>query len=226
VRWNGVAGHDDREVWTSSAPIEMRTAGRCERGVHYDISAAQLGTTGEYEPMSEAGDPLPPPPWIPNNANDRQAMEALNEWQRQAVRAGFPVQHVARIVIPPYAETLLATASRLFLTDREFTLAVIVSVMACEIAADVALSRAFASKGLGDLEDAVRGLFSGSTLNGRGLPLFITVTGLEVQKQPFWQGYKTAAKNRNDAIHKGMIANGDEAKAAIEAASSMVAFLK
>ena len=125
-----------------------------------------------------------------------------------------------------YPEALLTTAQRL-IADGEFSIAVVVAHMACEISAERALSRAFAAKGIGYLEESVEDLLPGYNLaNDRVRNLYNTVTGNEIQKQSFWQAFKESATRRNRAVHMGRIVTKAEAEASFKAASDLVAFLK
>jgi hypothetical protein len=132
---------------------------------------------------------------------------------------------VVAIVIS-YAEELLTTAQRL-IADGEFSIAVVVAHMACEISAERALSRAFAAKGIGYLEESVEDLLPGYNLaNDRVRNLYNVVTGNEIEKQSFWQTFKESATRRNKAVHKGKIVTKAEADASFKAASDLVAFLR
>jgi len=129
-------------------------------------------------------------------------------------------------VTTTYPEALLTTAQRL-IADGEFSIAVVVAHMACEISAERALSRAFAAKGIGYLEESVEDLLPGYNLaNDRVRNLYNTVTGNEIQKQSFWQAFKESATRRNRAVHMGRIVTKAEAEASFKAASDLVAFLK
>ena len=129
-------------------------------------------------------------------------------------------------VVIPYPEALLTTAQRL-IADGEFSIAVVVAHMACEISAERALSRAFAAKGIGYLEEAVEDLLPGYNLaNDRVRKLYHAVTGNEIEKQSFWQEFKKSATRRNQAVHKGRVVTKADAEASFKAASDLVALLK
>jgi hypothetical protein len=129
-------------------------------------------------------------------------------------------------VVIPYSEALLATAQRL-IADGEFSIAVVVAHMACEISAERALSRAFAAKGIGYLEESVEDLLPSYNLaNDRVRNLYNVVTGNEMEKQSFWEAFKESATRRNQAVHKGRIVTRAEAEASFKATSDLVAFLK
>jgi hypothetical protein len=130
----------------------------------------------------------------------------------------------ARLI--PYPEKLLAIAQGLMATG-EFSIAVIVAHMACEISTERALSRTFAAKGIAYLEDAIDEFLSGYNLaNPRLLKLYNSVTGDLIQNQSFWEDFKTSAILRNAAVHGAKIVSKAEAEASFEATSALVAYLK
>ncbi len=93
--------------------------------------------------------------------------------------------------------------------------------MACEISAECALSRTFAAKGIGYLEESVEDLASGYILaNDRVRNLYNAVTGDEIQKQSFWQAFKESATRRNEAVHKGRLVTKGEAEASHQCGSA------
>jgi hypothetical protein len=130
------------------------------------------------------------------------------------------------MTVTPYAETLLVK-SRELIDRRDFSIAVVVAHMACEIAAERALSRDFETKGIGYLKDATLSLLNGYNLrNERFRSLFNAVTGSEIQKQSFWEAFEASAKRRNDAVHKGATVTQSDAEASHSAATALVAHLK
>jgi predicted RNA-binding Zn-ribbon protein involved in translation (DUF1610 family) len=130
----------------------------------------------------------------------------------------------ARLI--PYPEKLLTTAQGLIATG-EFSIAVIVAHMACEISTERALSRTFAAKGIAYLADAIDEFLSGYNLaNQRLLKLYNAVTGDQIQKQSFWEDFLASAKLRNDAVHGAKIVNKAEADSSFRATSALVAYLK
>lgn len=126
----------------------------------------------------------------------------------------------------PYPEKLLGTARDL-IDKGEFSIAVVVAHMACEISVERALSRAFKSKGIDYLEQPVFKLFPSYNLaNKRVRNLYNAVTGNEIQKQSFWKEFKASATRRNNAVHDGKIATKAEAEDSFTAATELVAYLK
>jgi hypothetical protein len=134
--------------------------------------------------------------------------------------------HDADLIYISYPEKLLTTAQEL-IEKGEFSIAVVVVHMACEISVERAISRAFKAKGIDYLQQPVEDLLSGYNLaNERVRNLYNAVTGGEIQKQPFWQQFKESATRRNKAVHEGKIATKAEAEASFNAASSLVQHLK
>ncbi len=136
------------------------------------------------------------------------------------------VGSTATLTLTRYEETLLTKAHELIATG-DFSIAVVVAHMACEISAERAISHAFAAKGIGYIEESVLALFSGYNLaNDRIRDLYNAVTGNQIQNQPFWGPFTASAKRRNNAVHKGKIITKGDAEASLQAASDFVAYLK
>jgi len=130
------------------------------------------------------------------------------------------------LVVTTYPEALLTTAQGL-IASGEFSIAVVVAHMACEISAERALSRTFAAKGIGYLQESVDDLLPGYNLaNDRVRNFYNAVTGDQIEKQPFWQAFKESATRRNQAVHKGRIVTKGEVEASYKAASDLVAYMK
>ena len=132
---------------------------------------------------------------------------------------------IAAVVIT-YPEALLTTAQGL-IAGGDFSIAVVVAHMACEISAERALSRTFAAKGIEYLGESVGDLLPGYNLaNERVRNLYNALTGDQIQKQSFWKAFKESASRRNAAVHKGSIMTKEEAEASYKAASDLVAYLQ
>jgi hypothetical protein len=109
------------------------------------------------------------------------------------------------MIVIPYAETLLAKSQEL-ISRGEYNIATVVAHMACEVAAEQALSRAFASKGLEYLDDAVTDFMNGYNLaHELNRNLYNALAGREIQKQSFWQPFKESATRRNAVMHRGQM---------------------
>ena len=129
-------------------------------------------------------------------------------------------------VVITYPEALLTTAQGL-IARGDFSIAVVVAHMACEISAERALSRTFAAKGIEYLGESVGDLLPGYNLaNERVRNLYNALTGDQIQKQSFWKAFKESASRRNAAVHKGSIMTKEEAEASYKAASDLVAYLQ
>ena len=134
--------------------------------------------------------------------------------------------HDVDLIYISYPEKLLITAQDL-IAKGEFSIAVVVAHMACEISVERAISRAFKAKGIDYLQQPVEDLLSGYNLaNERVRNLYNAITGGAIQKQSFWQHFKESATRRNQAVHEGKIATKAEAEASFNAVSSLVKYLK
>lgn len=130
----------------------------------------------------------------------------------------------ARVIT--YPERLLTTAKNLIDND-EFSIAVVVAHIACEISTERAISKAFAAKGLEYLEESVEDLLPGYNLsNERVRNIYNALKGDEIQQQSFWQAFKQSATLRNKVIHQGKIATQSEAEVSVKAAGELIAYLK
>jgi hypothetical protein len=131
----------------------------------------------------------------------------------------------AHLRVTRYSETLL-TKSQELISRGEFSIAVVVAHMACEIGAERAISRAFSGRGIEFLEDAVSAFLPGYNLaNRRNRDLYNALTGREIQKEAFWPAFKESAERRNRTVHRGAVVTEAEAKASYEAAKSLVDYL-
>jgi hypothetical protein len=130
------------------------------------------------------------------------------------------------LTVTRYEDTLLAKAQEL-ITTGEFSIAVVVAHMACEISAERTISQAFARKGVGYLEDPVLAYVSGYNLaNERLRNLYNALTGNNIQDESFWAAFKASAERRNQAVHKGKIVTEAEAEDSYKAVSALIAYLK
>jgi len=110
--------------------------------------------------------------------------------------------------------------------DKLCGLATIVAHLACEVAIERSLSDSFAQKGIQSFEDAVVDILNGYNLaNDKVRNLYTSVTGDEIQEQPFWGDFIRSAKRRDNIIRKGLIVGRGEAEETIKAASDFLAHL-
>jgi hypothetical protein len=134
--------------------------------------------------------------------------------------------HDVDLIYVSYPEKLLTVAQDL-IAKGEFSIAVVVAHMACEIGVERALLRAFKAKGIDFLEQAIEDLLPSYNLaNERVRNLYNAATGDQIEKTSFWQHFKESATRRNKAVHEGKIATKAEAEASLNAASCLVAYLK
>jgi hypothetical protein len=125
----------------------------------------------------------------------------------------------------PYAEALLTTAKQL--SDQgQYSVAVIVAHMACEVAVERALTRAFAARKITYLEGPVEAFLSGYNLNNERIrKLYNALARDAIEAQPFWAPFKASADRRNSIMHGGHIATRPDAESSHKAASDLVAYL-
>jgi hypothetical protein len=139
---------------------------------------------------------------------------------------GLRVSLSAIAVLLTYAESLLKSV-RSLIDQGEYSIAIVAAHIACEVSAERAFSRAFAAKGIASLEEPVEDLLPGFNLaNERVRKLYNALSGVEIEKQPFWQAFKASATRRNKVVHNGLIAEQAHAEDSYKAACDLVAFLK
>jgi hypothetical protein len=125
-----------------------------------------------------------------------------------------------------YPQKLLTLARRL-IDEKEFSIAVVVAHVACEVATERSLTEAFVNKGIPHLEEPVTELFNGYNLTNNRLRKFYTaLTGDEVQKASFWEEFGKSASRRNKIVHSAHTVTEAEAEASHKAATDLVEHLK
>jgi len=133
----------------------------------------------------------------------------------------------ATLTLIPYEKPLLDKAQELItkgdMTKGDFSIAVVVAHMACEISAERAILRAFDAKGIKYRKD-----FSGFNLASNRLSnLYNAVTGDEIQKKfSSWKAFKESATRRNQAVHRARLLTKAEAEDSHKAASDLVTYLR
>ena len=121
----------------------------------------------------------------------------------------------------------LLTIARSLIDQGHFNIAIVTSHMACEVATERALDAAYVAKNLAALGEAVDSLMNGSNLaNHKHRKLYNALTGTELEKQSFWQQFKSASEIRNSIVHKGGHANKFDAESALQAANELIVYLK
>jgi hypothetical protein len=126
---------------------------------------------------------------------------------------------------PPFHSALLETARRLIDQGKEgdHEMAVVTAQTACEIRAEMAMTAAFARRGIEYLDDAVSDMLpSHSLANTRVRALDTALTGDEIQASPFWARYKATAELRNAIVHRGRRIGKQEAEDAYAAAVELL----
>ena len=110
--------------------------------------------------------------------------------------------------------------------DKLYGLATIVAHLACEIAIERSLSDSFARKGIASLEETVADALNGYNLaNDKVWKLYASLTGDEIQEEPFWDAFLRSANRRENIIRKGLIVGRKDAEETIKAASDLLAHL-
>jgi hypothetical protein len=134
--------------------------------------------------------------------------------------------NAANLIYTSYPEMLLAEAQDLK-SRQQFSLAVVIAQMACEISVERAISKAFATKQVEYLEEAIGKLLpSRNITNDRVRKFYTALTDDEIQTQTFWPGLTELAKLRNDAVHIGKFCTEQEAEASLKTAGLLVEYLK
>jgi hypothetical protein len=114
-------------------------------------------------------------------------------------------------VLVTYPQKLLTVAHRL-IDAGEFSIAIVVAHIACEVANDRTFAEAFKAKGIEYLEEAVGEVLPGNNMgNEKTRSLYSAVTGDNIQDQPFWARFKESASRRNKISHNGTIYGKAEA---------------
>jgi len=127
-----------------------------------------------------------------------------------------------------YPQVLLGIARFLLARndDKLCGLATIVAHLACEIALERSLSDSFSRKRIQSFEDAVANILNGyNPANEMVRNLYTSVTGDEIQEQPFWGNFSRSAKRRDNIIRKGLIVGRTDAEESIKSASDFLAHL-
>ena len=110
--------------------------------------------------------------------------------------------------------------------DKLCGLATIVAHLACEVAIERSFSDAFARKGIQSLEETVADALDGYNLvNDKVWKLYASLTGDDIQGQPFWGDFLRSAKRRDNVSRKGLIVGRADAEESIKAASDFLAHL-
>lgn len=110
--------------------------------------------------------------------------------------------------------------------DKLCGIATIVAHLACEVAIEQSLSDSFARKGIQSLEEPVADVLNGYNLaNDKVRNLYTSLTGDEIQEQPFWGNFIRSAKRRDNIIRKGLIVGRSDAEESFKTANDFLAHL-
>ena len=110
--------------------------------------------------------------------------------------------------------------------DKLCGLATIMAHLACEVAVERSLSDSFARKGIQSLEETVADILNGHNLaNDKVRRLYTSLTGDEIQEQPFWGNFLRSAKRRDNIIRKGLIVGRTDAEESIASADDFLAHM-
>lgn len=141
------------------------------------------------------------------------------------VNAGPAVGYVEGATYPQ----ILLGISRFFLgknDDKLCGLATIVAHLSCEVAVERSFSDIFARKGIQSFEETVADALNGYNLaNDKVSKLYTSLTGDEIQEQPFWAAFVRSAKRRDNIVRKGLIVGRADAEESVRAASDFLAHL-
>jgi hypothetical protein len=139
---------------------------------------------------------------------------------------GVLASETPQLEVLTYPEELLNFARKL-IDDGQFSIAVVVCHIACEIATEHTLVESFAKKGIQYLQEPVLGLFSGYSLrNERLRQLYTALTGDQIQGESFWTKFDDSAKRRNCIVHGKLVVGKVEAEDSFKAAQDFVAHVK
>jgi DNA-directed RNA polymerase subunit RPC12/RpoP len=147
-----------------------------------------------------------------------------------ALSASVTIRIVASITahaeVVTYPRNLLNIA-RSLIDSGQYSIAVVVAHMACEIATERSLSEAFEQKGIKYLQDPIYEFLNGYNFaNDRIRKLYSALTGDQIQLQTFWNKFKESASRRNNIVHGGATVGKAEAEDSFQAVSDLVAHIK
>jgi hypothetical protein len=144
-------------------------------------------------------------------------------------RAGALDANINQVVWPPlsYARYLMSVARNLIDDQEQFSIAVVVVHMACEVATEQKLSEAFTTKGLQYLTEIVMESLNGYNLSSERIrKIYVALTGDEVHNADFWSKFKESATRRNRIMHDGLIVDKAAAQESYKAADDLLVHFK
>jgi uncharacterized protein YijF (DUF1287 family) len=130
-------------------------------------------------------------------------------------------------VIRSYPRELMQLARRLIdeRKEHQFSLAVIVVYMACEIATERSISEALDAKGAQYLKDWVMDRRVSNLTDKRVRDLYTALTDNNPAQHSSWSEFKEYEKLRNAIVHRGRIATDAEAEASYRACNDLLEHL-
>lgn len=130
------------------------------------------------------------------------------------------------VIVTTYAQRLIAFAEQLKAQPEHPELAVVVAMMAFEIAAEHRLRRAAAASpervAAKHVVEGIRGALS----NMRNRHLYVVMTGDHIERAPFWSDFIASSKLRNKLVHMGGTATPEQIETAIAVARRAVPYLE
>jgi hypothetical protein len=132
------------------------------------------------------------------------------------------------VTIVDYPKILLQEADALLTRQQQYGLSIVVAHTACEVATERAFSRAFASRGVPDLEDPVTEFFISYNMgNDRVRRVYVALTGdLAGKTLPaWWSAFAESVQRRNRIVHRGERASQQEAMKSLNACAAFVDYL-
>lgn len=124
-----------------------------------------------------------------------------------------------------YPNQLLQTASEMIAKERYET-TIVIAQMACEISVERVFSAYFKARNITFLEEPIEDLISSFNLgNDKVRKLYVALTDDNIQREFFWQEYKTVVKLRNKAVHGGNRIELSQAQMTLRVATSVVKHL-
>ena len=125
----------------------------------------------------------------------------------------------------PYPTILLGEARELCSAGK-YGISVLVAHMACEVAAERAIARAFAESTFPHMADPMLKFLNDYNLaNERIRGFYTALTNDDVAGLAEWQAFKAAAERRNRVAHAGKIVRQQKAKETLNATTALVAHL-
>jgi hypothetical protein len=169
-----------------------------------------------------------PPLWVPDDdsawMNAARAHHVRQQHNRAAILATLGFNQVVW-PLPAYPRYLMTVAQDL-IEQGQFSIAVVVAHMACEVATEEKLSKAFTEKGLQYLKEPVIAFLNGYNLATQRIRnLYVALTGDEVHNAPFWSQFTESATRRNGIIHKGLTVDKSAAEKSYKAVADLLTHL-